>query len=270
VLFFSVSQSKLPGYVLTAVIAAGVLVARVLDLALATPGGRAHRLVIRGAWALAAVTGASAVVLALALHTPGGLPALLGVRGGELARLGPAVRPLLWLCGAVALLAAAGAARRDLRVTCAALAAPPLLLLTVAFGGMRAYADADSARDLARRMPPLGPAVRLACLECLPNGLPFYLHRTITVISRDGSETTSNYVTFWLRRTTAWPDGIVRLDALGRWLAWRSFPVFLMAGARNHARLDSLATASGATAVALADGWWGALLPAPPGAIGGR
>ena len=58
VVFFSVSQSKLPGYVLTAVVALGILVARVLDLAFEQPDGRARRLVIRGAIALAVIAAA--------------------------------------------------------------------------------------------------------------------------------------------------------------------------------------------------------------------
>ena len=267
--FFSLSQSKLPGYVLTAVVALAILVARVLDLAFEHPGGRAHRLAVRGAWALVAIAAAVAVAAALASRASGWAAGVLGAGGAELARLPPALGPLAWTFALVAVLAAASGWRRDLRLACAAFAVPPLLLLTVAFGGARAYAEADSARGLARRMPALAPGVELACLECLPNGLPFYLRRTITLVTRDGSETTSNYVTFLLRRTTAWPPGVVRLAALGRWLAWRDHPVFLMADGPHRGTLDSLAAAAGGgggaagAVTAIAPGWWGALLPAP-------
>ncbi len=260
-LFFSLSQSKLPGYVLTAVVALGILVARVLDLAFERPGARAHRLAVRGAWALAAAAAAVTVIAALGAGrgAPGGL--LVAAGGTELARLQPALAPLAWAFGAVALLSAAAGWRRDLRLACAAFAVPPLLLLTVAFGGARAYAEADSARSLARQVPALAPGVELACLECLPNGLPFYLGRTITLVTRDGNETTSNYVTFLLRRTSAWPPGVVRLDGLDRWLAWRDHPVFLMADAPHRGALDSLAAAYAVPVRALAARWWGALLP---------
>ena len=265
VLFFSVSQSKLPGYVLTAVVALGMLTARVLDLAFEHPDGRAHRLVLRGAVLLAVIAAAAVALLAVARSTPGGLPALLHVHGGELQRLGPAAGPLLWSMAALAAVALVGRWSRDLRLVCTAFALPPLLLLTAAFGGARAYAEADSARDLARRMPPLPAAAEIACLECLPNGLPFYLKRTITLVTRDGAETSSNYVIFLLRRSTAWPDGVVRLSDLHRWLAWRTRTVFLLADARRHPELDSIAARTSGTVTAVAPGWWGALLPAPAG-----
>jgi 4-amino-4-deoxy-L-arabinose transferase-like glycosyltransferase len=263
VVFFSISQSKLPGYVLTGVVAIGMLTARVLDLAFEHPDGRARRLVLRGAVALAVVAAAAAVVLALARSTPGGLAALLHVHGGDLDRLGPATGPLLWAMAALAVVAALGRWRRDLRLVCAAFALPPLLLLTAGFGGARAYAEADSARGLARRMPPLPAETELACLECLPNGLPFYLKRTITLITRDGAETSSNYVIFFLARSSAWPAGVVRRADVDRWLAWRGHAVFLLADARHRSALDSIAARASATAAAVAPGWWGAALPAP-------
>lgn len=265
VLFFSVSQSKLPGYVLTAVVALGMLTARVIDLAFDHPQGYARRMVLRGAAGLAVIAAAAAALLAAGRSTPGGLPALLHVQAGELERLGPAAGPLLWSMAALACVAAVGRWRRDLRLVCAAFALPPLLLLTAAFGGARAYAEADSARGLARRMPPLPATAEVACLECLPNGLPFYLKRTITLVTRDGAETTSNYVIFLLRRSTAWPGGVVRLSELDRWLAWRSHGVFLLADARHQPALDSIAARASGTVTAVAPGWWGALLPAPAG-----
>ena len=265
VLFFSISQSKLPGYVLTAVVALGMLTARVIDLAVEHPDGRARRPVLRGAVALAVIAAAAAALLAAGRATPGGLSALLHVHGADLERLGPASGALLGAMAALAAVAAASRWRRDLRLVGAAFALPPILLLTAGFGGARGYAEADSARSLARAMPALPATTGLACLECLPNGLPFYLKRTVTLITRDGSETTSNYVTFLLRRSAAWPDGVVRRAALGRWLAWRSRPVFLLAPERGRPALDSIAAAARAAVTPVAPGWWGALLPVPTG-----
>lgn len=261
VVFFSISQSKLPGYVLTAVVALGMLVARVLDLACEHPEGRARRLVIRGAIALAVIAAVGAVLLALALKVEGGFPALLHLRGGDIQRLGPATGPLLWVLAILALAAAVAGWRRDARIASAAFALPPLLLLTIAFGGARAYAEASSARQLALRLPALPPATEVACLECLPNGLPFYLRRTVTIITRDGSETTSNYVVFMLKRVTPWPDQVVPVSSLASWLAGRLAPVYLLADAGGRARLDSIATPRAASVTQLTDGWWGALLP---------
>ena len=268
-LFFSLSQSKLPGYVLSAVVALGILVARVLDLAFARPGGRAHRAVTHGAWALALLAAGAAGAAALGAAGSGGAAAWLRAGGTEAARLQPALAPLAASLAAVAVLATLAGWRRDVRVACVAFAAPPVLLLTMAFGGARAYAEADSARGLARGMPALAPGVDVACLECLPNGLPFYLGRTITLITRDGSETTSNYAVFFLRRTSTWPPQVVRLRDRDAWLAHREQPVFLMADRRDHDALDSLAAAASAPVTSPAPGWWAALLPAPPPASAG-
>ena len=266
VVFFSISQSKLPGYVLTAVVALGLLVARVLDAAVDRPRGRAGRLVVRAAVALAVIAGLAAGLLALASATPGGL--LAHLKAGETARLAPATGALTWVLGILAAAAAVAAWRRSTPAACAAFALPPLLLLTVGFGGARTYAESASARRLAERLPALPPASDVACLQCLPNGLPFYLRRGITVVTRDGSETTSNYVVFLLKRVSPWPDGVVPLAALGDWLAARRGPVYLLADAGGRSRLDSIAASRSAAVDTLTDGWWGTLLPAPVG--GGR
>ncbi len=259
--FFSLSQSKLPGYVLTAVVALGLLVARVLDRGFESADGPARALVLRGAAFLALVCAAAAVALAAAASTAGGLPALLHVRSGELERLGPASAALAWSLAAVAAVAALGRWRRDLRVVCGAFALPPVLLLTVAFSGAQAYAEAGSARGLAQRIAPLPASTELACLECLPNGLPFYLRRTITLVTADGSETTSNYVVFSLRRAPVWPAGVVKRADRDAWLASRDRPLYLLANRASRPALDSIAGRAHAEVAALADGWWGALLP---------
>jgi 4-amino-4-deoxy-L-arabinose transferase-like glycosyltransferase len=260
VLFFSLSQSKLPGYVLTGVVALGLLTARVLDRAFARPDGHAGRLALRGAVVLAGVSAAGALALAAAASTPGGLPALLGTSSGEVGRLTAAATPLLWSLAVVAVAAALARWRRSLVAVCAAFALPPLLLLSVAFGGARAYAEAGSGRGLAERLPPLAPSTELACLACLPTGVPFYLRRTITVVTRDGSETTSNYVVFSLRRSAAWPDGVVRRSELDHWLAQRDHAVYLLANRGSRPGLDSIAARAGAGVADLSAGWWGALI----------
>jgi len=53
VIFFSLSKSKLPGYILTATVASGILVARFFAQAMANPGGKAARIVGRAGITLA-------------------------------------------------------------------------------------------------------------------------------------------------------------------------------------------------------------------------
>ena len=263
VLFFSVSQSKLPGYVLTAIVALGMLTGRVLDLAAERPDGRARGVVRRATAALAVVSLAAAGLLAAGTATEGGLPALLHIRGSDGALLAPATLPLLWCTLGLAAVAVLARWRRHLGLSCAAFALPPLLLLTVGFEGARAYAEADSGRGLARVLPPLPPGTGLACIECLPNGVPFYLKRTMTLITRDGSETSSNYAVYVLGRSPRWPAGVVRRSELDEWAAGRDGPTFVLAESRGRQALDSLAWRAWAKVQPIAPGWWGALLPPP-------
>ncbi len=263
VVFFTLSRSKLPGYVLTAVVALGILTARVLDLAFGDPNGRAARMVWRSCIALAVVSAAAALLLAAAEAAPGGVPALLHVQSVELDRLRPAYAPLIWTFAALAAVAAWARWRRDLRVLCAAFALPPLLLLTIGFSAARDYAEAESSRALLRRIPPLPPAAEIACLQCLPNGLPFYLGRTITVVTADGGETTSNYVVFALKRAHPWPVGVVPLADRDAWITTRNHAVYLIARDDQRAALDSIASRNAEPVRALGPGWWAALLPSP-------
>lgn len=263
IVFFSVSQSKLPGYVLTAIVALGMLTGRVLDLAAERPDGRARGVVRRATAALAVVSLAAAGLLAAGTATEGGLPALLHIRGSDGALLAPATLPLLWCTLGLAAVAVLARWRRHLGLSCAAFALPPLLLLTVGFEGARAYAEADSGRGLARVLPPLPPGTGLACIECLPNGVPFYLKRTMTLITRDGSETSSNYAVYVLGRSPRWPAGVVRRSELDEWAAGRDGPTFVLAESRGRQALDSLAWRAWAKVQPIAPGWWGALLPPP-------
>jgi len=268
VLFFSISQSKLPGYVLTAVLALGVLVARVLCVAIRSPEGRAAAIVRHGVLALAAVSAVVALVVAAELRTPNTLQHLFRIRPDELEAIRPAFRALVWTFAAVAVLAVAHAvvlSRNDNRMVRAGTAVIPFVLLplslvSVVFGGVRRYAEARSARPLAGRITALASGADVACLECLPTGLPFYLGRPVTVISRDGRETTSNYIVFSLSRARQWPPVIVPLAARDQWLAGRERPIYVVANDGRRASLDSLAGVAGTRSVAITRGWWGALL----------
>ena len=62
---------------------------------------------------------------------------------------------------------------------------------------------AKSGRQIARQLSALPAGTELACLECFPNGVPFYLGRTVTLISRDGGELTSNYIIYCLGKGSA-------------------------------------------------------------------
>jgi hypothetical protein len=75
----------------------------------------------------------------------------------------------------------------------------------------------------------------------------------------------SNYINGLLKRPAPWPDTLVHVAELDSWLASRKTPVFLIVGAGNRPRLETIATARGATVQPLTRRYFGALLPVPGG-----
>ena len=264
VVFFSSSQSKRPGYILPGIVALAVLTGRLLDHALASPESRAGRLILRGALGVAICSAVAAGALAVNLGGPDRLQTLLGFESNEFRRLQPDVRILV-----ASLLGVAGAAFavrfwQDVRLALGVFAVPAVLFLSVGFGTAARYAEASSARALARAISPLPPGAMVACLECFAVGLPFYVGQPVTYITQRGrGGLTSNYVRYRLKHDADWPAVLVRLDDRARWLASQTVPVYVLT--KDHARvlLDDIARARGVPVVELRPGWWGALVPPP-------
>jgi hypothetical protein len=102
-------------------------------------------------------------------------------------------------------------------------------------------------------------------MVCLPNGLPFYLKRLVTVLSIDGKELTSNYVEFTLNSGKPWPEGIVPLAQWSHWLATRTHPVYLLAKKDYLTVLKAIAEQHGVEVAELGFDYWAVLLPTPKG-----
>jgi 4-amino-4-deoxy-L-arabinose transferase-like glycosyltransferase len=259
-IFFSTSQSKRPGYILPGIIALSALTGRLLDRAVTKGMHRAGRMVLRGTLGVALVSAAAAGILLVNVYEPGRLETLLRFESNEFRRLQPVLGPIvLSLLG----LAAGGAAvhrRGDVRLAIAVFALPSVLFLTVNFAVLQRYADASSARPLARALPPLPAGTTVACLDCFSIGLPFYLGRPVTYITHNGKGLRSNYIDYRLRHAATWPAGLVHLDDRARWLARQVVPVYLLARQPARALLDDLAAATGVPAVEIHPGWWGMLL----------
>ena len=139
-----------------------------------------------------------------------------------------------------------------------------MLLIGVNFGMIEVVFNAKSARTLAQQIPALSPETELAFLECFPNGLPFYLGRTATLITKDGNELTSNYILFRLKNGQPWPsESGARLLNFDRWLATREHPVYLLARQQDRSRLEAIAAARKTTIQQLTPHYLGVLLPPP-------
>lgn len=266
VLFFSVSQSKLPGYILTAMVALGILTARVFAMAMNDSAGRAARIVWHGTMPLLLLSTIATLLVGLTAFDPEILKNRLPFKHEHFDLFIPTLLPMAISLGVVALLSLVALWTRNTRLVFAAFISLPLLLVAVNFDALTIFSQIRSARSLAEHIPTtLPPATELACVECMPNGLPFYLKRLVTVLTRTGNELTSNYVVFTLNSGKPWPDGVVPLAESRNWLATRTHPVYLLANTNNSALLREIARERGVEVVALDSNYSAALLPTPAG-----
>lgn len=260
-LFFSLSQSKLPHYILSISVACGILLARLFDAALTVPEGNAGRLVRRGTLAFAVLCLAAAVVIGLGAPEARALARPLRLALADADRLGRAALPVAGTALGFGLLGLVACYRRNASLCFLSMALFVPLSGSASFGAFDVIFDAKSSRSIASRMPSLSPETQVACLECFPNGLPFYLGRTATLISRDGAELTSNYITDHLEKDRNWPNQIVPLSKFDTWLTCQRKPVYLIVRKTGLARLETLAACRGATIQPLSADLWGAELP---------
>lgn len=182
VVFFTLSASKRPAYILPAMVPLALLVA--IGVAAETArAATALRLLAR----VLAVAGACGVAVVLAGRVPamralGAVsPTVLLAGGGFL---------VAW--GLVTLLATRG--RPAIAIAACALLAPGFGMAVLRPLGT--WAESRSSRGLAARIE---PGARVVCFETFRTGLPFYLRRAV-VLATDGTQLTSNYVAAQRRR----------------------------------------------------------------------
>jgi 4-amino-4-deoxy-L-arabinose transferase-like glycosyltransferase len=264
VVFFSLSQSKLAGYVLPGVVGLAILVARAFDAAIDRPEGTAALWLRRSAWAAAGTILLVAAAFAVEAVRPGFLAATIHWR-----QMDSVAKKVDWLAPAIAF-ALGGAAlavsarRRRLRLAFAAIV---LFLPFVCLVGFPAvgpsFADL-STRDVALAIEAQDPAAEVACLQSYPDGLGFYLQRTFPLFTVDGGELKSNYVRYVFHQPGPKPDNMLPLSDVDAWLDARNTPVILVGDRHQRDLLERLAAARGSHAVLLHGSWSGALI-APAG-----
>lgn len=265
VVFFSLSKSKLPGYILTVTVACGILTARFFQQAMSHPGGQAARIIGRAAITLAVLcllTAAAAFFLSTRMSL---LAKPLGLTVTAAEALGSHFITAAVLLAVFAGLGLLVRFRRDAGLGFAVFAVFPLLLFTLNFGAIETIFNVKSARLMAQKMPPLPPQTELAFLECFPSGLPFYLNRTATLITQDGGELTSasNYILFRLKHDPAWPANLIPVADFESWVARRKHPVYLITREKKSARLETIPGVKPADIQPLTPGYVGVLLTAP-------
>jgi 4-amino-4-deoxy-L-arabinose transferase-like glycosyltransferase len=177
--FFSLSHSKRPHYILPVLPALALIVAqRWCDRARRRLDG-----LLPASLGVLCASGVLAVAgLYLRSHSVPGVPP-------QASGVGFALAAVLLLGGAGAL-----AARRRREVAILALALPVLAMLPIGFPLLSQVAASRSTRSLAREIRAATPGERVVAVHTFPPSLAFYLRHPILVSSRDGHELRSNYV----------------------------------------------------------------------------
>jgi 4-amino-4-deoxy-L-arabinose transferase-like glycosyltransferase len=206
-IFFSLSESKLPGYYLPALPAYALAAALVLDRSREDTG--VATLVAR-AGAAAAV-----LLLLLALALPiwdwlGAMPQrLTAPYRAALSGFVPAFATALAVAGVLALV---GARRRSPITLAVGLALP---VVALSFGGthlLDAIGHRHSSVDLAAAIDRAAPGARIVGARAYPTSLRFYLDRPVLLSTYDGGELTSNYVTSRIEEFRARPGSPLRSE----------------------------------------------------------
>jgi len=262
VIFFSLSKSKMPGYILSATVACGILLARFFERAMANPDGKALRMIGRAAITLAILCLAAAGAgIYFSTHLKP-LAGPLGIPPGDAEELSHHFMSAIILLLVFAGLGLLARYRRDASLAFISFALFPLLLLATNLSAIGLVFNAKSARQLAQQFPVLPPQTELACFECYPCGLPFYLGRTATLLTVDGREFTSNYILFRLKNDPQWPANVVASTNLDRWIAQQNHPVYLIASVRSRPRVEAAVGTHKTEIQTLTPSYIGVFLPA--------
>jgi multisubunit Na+/H+ antiporter MnhE subunit len=263
VLFFSTSGSKLPGYILSAMPPLAILVAHLFELALSRPAGRSARLIFTVVSVLSFI-GAALVFLLLYDHSyPGTLASLFHIRSGEYESMRSSLSFIVSSLVVLFVMAVLVLIFRRVELALAFFLILPIGLLAASFETIAHHAEDRSSRGLAVALSRLPRDTAIGCLASFPVGLRFYLERPLTLISEDGHELTSNYVTYSLRKQPVWPPGFVRLRECDHWLVTQNRPVFLLIHEKDRKALEEIAAPRGVGISEFGSGWCGAYFPGP-------
>jgi hypothetical protein len=145
----------------------------------------------------------------------------------------------------VSLLSIAALLRRSVRISFAAIVSFPTAAILLNLGVLESLRRGAQPAISPSNSPQRPANARVACLECLPHGISFYLRRSVTVFSNDGEEFSSNYLLFKLKTGSPWPSSLVPLANRDVWLDHQIEPVALIARAKSKSALEEIAANAG-------------------------
>ena len=188
--FFSISQSKRPQYILPLMAPLALLVARIWEESRT-----------RAAAILVAALGGLLLVATPFLHHAKMKPELMAVADRTAIGLG-----MVFAAGG---LVAMVSRRRE--VVLVALTLPLVAIPLLADPMLRAIAERRSAKAFVEELAPkLSPSMRIIGVEAFTGSMVFYLQRPMLLVTRDASELTSNYLMRRYDRFVADPQSPLR------------------------------------------------------------
>jgi 4-amino-4-deoxy-L-arabinose transferase-like glycosyltransferase len=213
--FFSISQSKRPQYIVPLMPAIALVIARIWEEART-----------RAAAIVFAIFGGILLFAPLAFHQTKMKPEVAAVADDTALFLGAT----LALGGLVALFTK----RREWVLV--ALAVPVLLMPLITNPLMNAIGERRSTRSFVARLEPhLRPQTQIIGVEAFTGSMAFYLSRPITVVTEDASEMTSNYLIRRYEKYTTDPSSPLKpLQYFERSLAATNDRVYIV---RNNDKL---------------------------------
>ena len=263
VIFFSLSKSKMPGYILSATVACGILVARFFEHVLANPDGKAARIAGRAVAGIVGLCLVSAIAVTFLSTRMELLARPLGIPVADANQFKQYVSISIGFFLTFVVLGLLARCKRDVGLIFIYLALFPVLLFSVNFGILKLAFNAKSAAKFAQQIPALPPQTELAFLHCYPNGLTFYLNRTATLITRDGRELSSNYILFALKDKSKWPANLVDVAKFEQWMSQRNHPVYLVTSESHRSDLEKIERIKLTDIQPLMGPYIGVLIPAP-------
>ncbi|MFL6247841.1 MAG: ArnT family glycosyltransferase [Thermoanaerobaculia bacterium] len=184
-LFFSLSQSKRPQYILPLMPAIALLIGKVWEDART-----------RAAAIVLTLLGAVFLIGSFFVHRTTLKPEMMSIADESAIAFGV----VFLIAGLVALFAK----RRE--VVLVALTLPAFALPLLATPMLRAIAERRSAKAFVTELAPhLTPQTQVIGVEAFTGSMMFYLQRPITVVTEDASELTSNYLMRRYERFTTNP-----------------------------------------------------------------
>jgi 4-amino-4-deoxy-L-arabinose transferase-like glycosyltransferase len=261
-IFFSLSSSKMPGYILSLTVSLGILIARMFDRALEAGANDSRRAPLQAAAVLGVVALIGSVVAIYLATDPMQFEQRVRLRVGEPEQFQDFWIPLVVTFLLIALVSAAALVRRSVRISFAALVTFPTAIILFNLGILEFTANRRSARNLSVELSSVAAKAKIACLECLPHGFPFYLGQTVTLFTKDGAELSSNYVLFSLKTGASWPSTLIAVANRDAWLDGQTEAIVLIARTESKPVLDEIAAARNGRVVGLTREYCALLLPA--------